>query len=167
MEKNINDIIAENVKLVGYTIKKYFPQEIGNEDIWQIGLIGLWQAIEAYDETKDTKFPTFAITIIKRKIASAIRDKLRIKRNDTDKVVYDGEDTSYLHIIEDRTAKADMDFNAAMNNLWKNFEQQERMIVNLKVKGNNNKEIADKLKISEKTVRRRIKMIKEKFDDYI
>lgn len=167
MEKNINDIIADNAKLVGYTVSKYFPQEIGNEDVWQIGLIGLWQAIEAYDEARDTKFETFAITIIKRKIASFIRDKLRLKRNDKDKVVYDGEETSYLNIVADRKAKADMDFNTMMNNLWKDFEQQERVIVNLKVKGRNNKEIADTLNISEKTVRRRIKKIKDKFDDYI
>lgn len=167
MEKNINDVIRANEKLIGYTVKTYFPQEIGNEDIWQIGLIGLWKAVETYDEKHNTKFETFAITIIKRKIISYIRNKTRLKRNDTDKIIRETEELSYLEMIKDNDINSNVEFKTELNNLWRDFEDKEREVLSLKVKGKTNKEIAEELKLSEKTIRRRMQNIRNKFDDYI
>ncbi|MCL1830877.1 MAG: sigma-70 family RNA polymerase sigma factor [Oscillospiraceae bacterium] len=54
---------ASRIRLVG----------VMHEDIVQEGLIGLLNAIEAYDETRGSSFESFAISCIDNRIISALR----------------------------------------------------------------------------------------------
>ena len=71
--------ILENKKLVYFIINKYYPERRNDEDIIQVGMIGLWKAIELFDESKGYKFSTFATTVIR----NAIKQELRSEKTDS------------------------------------------------------------------------------------
>ena len=163
--KDINDVIKENEKLVYYVIKKYFPKEMTDEDIFQEGLIGLWEAITKFDETKGFKFETFAIACIKLKIARAIQRRSYKLRAEDENLVYDTEETSVMDMLKDGTSR--VDFNIALEEIWEEFDETERKIVNLKARDKKEKDIAEVLNITPRSVRRRTRTIKDKFREVI
>ena len=71
--------------VINYYSKKYSNLVIGKgidqSDLYQEGLIGLSEAVNAYKKNKDIKFSTFAFTCIKRKMISAIRVANRKKHS--------------------------------------------------------------------------------------
>lgn len=68
-------IILENIELVYWISKKFFYAKISDEDITQVGVIGLMNAIDRYDVTKGTRFSSFAVPTIIGEIKRYIRDK--------------------------------------------------------------------------------------------
>lgn len=92
MDKSKEDLVIENINLVYSVIHKLFPSCIHDEDIVQIGRLGLCEAAECWDESK-SKFSTFAWTVI----ANAIRDEFKRRKLDkktcslSNPVVIDGE----------------------------------------------------------------------------
>ena len=159
--KDINDVIKENEKLVTYVIKKYFPYELTNEDTHQIGLIGLWEAIQKFDSFKNVKFETFAIACIKLKIAREMQYRAYAIRADDKDLLYDTEETKYAEVVPDNGPTPEHE--ALMKEVWDSFNDMERKVITLKAKGERDEEIANKLGITSRTVRRRTKDIKNKF----
>lgn len=93
---DINVTLKENRPLVVSTIKKYFPLLTIDDDIYQIGLISLWQSILKFDETKGYKFSTFACNNIKNRICDELRRRQRRSVElSIEKFLYDddGEET--------------------------------------------------------------------------
>ena len=72
-EKNIDQMIADNEKLVMYTISRYFPTFLYDDDIRQLGYIGLWKACEKYDASLNTKFGSYAVKAIRGEIIKYVR----------------------------------------------------------------------------------------------
>jgi RNA polymerase sigma-B factor len=68
-------IIIENIELVYWLSKKFFYTRLPSEDITQVGIIGLVNAIERFDLTKSTRFSSFAVPTILGEIKRHIRDK--------------------------------------------------------------------------------------------
>lgn len=65
---NINETIKENMGLVYKVInEQYYDKkyEFTKEDMVQTGLLALYKAIQTFDENKNIKFSTFAMTVIK------------------------------------------------------------------------------------------------------
>lgn len=81
MSTNRNELITENMKLVYYVLNKYYHKYIGDEDMIQVGMVGLVKAADKFDESK-SKFSTFAVLCIRH----AIQDELR-KRNKEPKMM--------------------------------------------------------------------------------
>lgn len=73
MAKDIEQMIRDNEKLVYFAIQKYFNGFYDDEDIHQMGMIGLWKACMLYDETKGIKFSTFAVKCIRNEISMEFR----------------------------------------------------------------------------------------------
>ena len=80
MEKDIEKLIADNVKFVHYIINHYFPNLADDDDIYQLGLIGLWKACVLFDESKGTKLLTYASRIIINTIRMELRSRNTQKR---------------------------------------------------------------------------------------
>ena len=89
--KDVNEVIKENEKLITYVIKKFFPKELGDEDIYQIGRIALWESIIKYNENKGAKFNTFAIACIKLKIARELQKRSYKIRAEDNNLIYENE----------------------------------------------------------------------------
>lgn len=75
MDKSKEELVVEHLNLVYAVIHKLFPRCIHDEDIVQIGRLGLCEAAERWDESK-SQFTTFAWTVI----ANAIRDEFKQRK---------------------------------------------------------------------------------------
>lgn len=74
------DFLCQKYKgLVKNKSKTYFLPGADQEDLIQEGMIGLYQAILSYDETKKSSFSSFADIVVSRHILNAIRRSNRKK----------------------------------------------------------------------------------------
>lgn len=76
MTKQQEQLVEENMNLVYFTIARYYPQCRGNDDIIQIGMMGLCKAAKLYDESKGA-FSTYAIRKIRGEICGEFRKETR------------------------------------------------------------------------------------------
>lgn len=67
-EDAIQQIFESFKQLMIFKTKKYFFHGGDREDVMQEAMIGLLKAINAYDESKNASFTTFALLCIKRQI---------------------------------------------------------------------------------------------------
>ena len=73
-----NQIVAEYLPYVSRIVNRLagnLPAVIDVEDLIHVGVIGLMQAIERFDPTRDNKFLTYAIFRIRGAVLSEIRSK--------------------------------------------------------------------------------------------
>lgn len=74
-----NDLIKKYEKTVKRIAGKYFVAGGDENDLSQEGMCGLLKAIDGFDLDKDIPFSAFAMTCIKRKIVTAIKNSTRQK----------------------------------------------------------------------------------------
>jgi len=70
------ELVLRYVGLVKYVVRKMiknYPQAIEEGDLYQIGILGLSEAIERFDPTYGIKFETYAIPRIKGSIIDELR----------------------------------------------------------------------------------------------
>lgn len=117
----ISKIILENENLI-YSIANKFTKYKSKEDLFQVGCIGMIEAYNNFDETKGTKFTSYAYQYIY------------------------GEMSKYVR--EDHTVKLSRDMSKLKNKieLAKNHLTQTLMYIP------SNKEISEFLEIEEETV---------------
>ena len=64
-DKQIRDtLIEENLGLVHHIVKRYAGRGYDNEELFQIGCIGLIKAVDHFDTSYDVKFSTYAVPMI-------------------------------------------------------------------------------------------------------
>ena len=69
----INQILIDNKSLVNQIARKYFLLGGDRDDVLQEGMIGLFNAINSYDEKKNDNFKNYASRVVEREIINAIR----------------------------------------------------------------------------------------------
>ena len=67
-------IFEENIGLIYMVIKRFSGRGYDNEELFQIGAIGLLKAIERFDVESGNKFSTYAVPMIIGEIRRFIRD---------------------------------------------------------------------------------------------
>lgn len=77
--KSRNQIVEENVGLVWSIVKRFAGRGYDQEDIFQIGCIGLIKAIDRFDVQFQVKFSTYAVPMITGEIKRFLRDDGMIK----------------------------------------------------------------------------------------
>ncbi len=60
MEKRTDELVKQNLGLVGLIVKDLVKENQDRDDLFQIGSIGLIKAANGFDETKNIKFTTYA-----------------------------------------------------------------------------------------------------------
>lgn len=73
-----NQIIAEYLPYVNRIVNRiatHLPPTVEVDDLVNVGIIGLIQAIERYDPTRDNKFMTYAVFRIKGAVLSELRSR--------------------------------------------------------------------------------------------
>ena len=74
-DKNIRDVlITENVGLIYMVLKRFANRGIEQEDLFQIGVIGLIKAIDKFDLSRELSFSTYAVPMIIGEIRRFLRD---------------------------------------------------------------------------------------------
>ena len=74
-----NQIVEENVGLVWSIVKRFAGRGYDQEDIFQIGCIGLIKAIDRFDVQFQVKFSTYAVPMITGEIKRFLRDDGMLK----------------------------------------------------------------------------------------
>ena len=72
-------LVEENVGLIWCVVKRFYGRGLENEDLFQIGSIGLLNAIDKFDLSYDVKFSTYAVPMISGEIKRFLRDDGMIK----------------------------------------------------------------------------------------
>ena len=67
-------LVTENVGLVYMVLKRFRNRGIEQEDLFQIGMIGLLKAIDKFDLSREFTFSTYAVPMIVGEIRRFLRD---------------------------------------------------------------------------------------------
>ena len=94
-----NRLIEENLNLVWFTLRKYYPRMCDieeTEDLFQIGCLGLIYAADTYDDAKSIAFTTYAVGCIRTYISHEFSGRMTQKRSlmkkvSTEDLIYDGD----------------------------------------------------------------------------
>ena len=79
LENDVEKYVNENLGLINMVAKRFSGFDVDYEDLFQIGSIGLLKAARAFDESKNIKFSTYAVSKIIGEIRTYIRDTGPIK----------------------------------------------------------------------------------------
>jgi len=167
--------MRKHQRLVFHIIKKYpIPQDgpLEYNDYVSSGLYGLYKAINTFDINKDIKFATYASTCINNEIRMMLR-KLKKHRNTTyiDEILTidtEGHKLTYNDIISDiksDIAYDDFIFKDTIKDI--KLTDIEKQIVQLRIDGKTQKEIANILNFSQSYVSRILQKIKKKIEKHL
>lgn len=169
-------ILYKYRNLVRSKVKSYFLVGAEREDLLQIGMIGLWQAIIDYRHDKATSFPAFAKVCIHRHIITAIKAATRQKQlplNNSLSLEMQSEDESGEWNMADvlQTEDADdpleqmvrfEDSSRLKSLLHEMLSEFEWMVLSGYQMGKSYREIADELACKTKSVDNALMRIKRK-----
>ena len=164
------ELFAENEKLVYFVYNKHFnssENHLYKEDLLQEGRLYLWKACLLFDDSKNLKFSTFAVTIIYNRMLDYVSRKLSKHSHNISletNVLQDKEgNTSTLQ--EYLPAKEEYDDIDLKIIFWECFEtlsNRDRTIILLLYKGYKQNQIAKKMKLSQAQISRILKKFKFK-----
>jgi RNA polymerase sigma factor (sigma-70 family) len=150
MEMSERDkLIVENQRLVTYVLHKHYPSWAFDEDMQQIGMIGLCNAADRYDPEKG-KFSTLAIKFILNEIRNEFRRRMTQSRTGDELSINEisGEDITYEDCIP---GLPDVDY-CDTDGMFKELKPNERKVCDLLIQGFSQSEIARTLGCSTQNI---------------
>lgn len=180
--EDANEIMFKKYEPLIFLTAKKMQQNIKNTglelgDLIQEGMLGLSNAIETFQESKNTLFYTYAKTCIERRIYSLLTSTKRLKNKALNESISfdfiddfgnesrlecllkdDSENPEHI-LLSDEYKDSLIDFSK------KNFTDFERQVFELKIDGFEYKEIATILNKDPKSVDNAIQRIKAKLKD--
>ena len=98
-----SELIEHNLRLVAHVVKKYYTSNADTEELISIGTVGLIKAVSTFNNSKSTRFATYAAKCIDNEILMYFRSAKKSARDvyldepvDVDK---DGNSMSLMDII--------------------------------------------------------------------
>ncbi len=79
MNGNSDALVTENLGLVHACARRYIGRGIEYDDLYQAGCLGLIKAANAFDETRQVRFSTYAVPVILGEIKRLFRDGGAVK----------------------------------------------------------------------------------------
>lgn len=174
-------LVEENIGLVWDSIKKYVKSAIGDDDVYQIGCIGLIKAAKTYDASRSL-FATFAVRCIVSEIYKyfrhqrSVKETMNYKALHLDDVVYkhESKDITLLDAIElrKRSGEDEVFTNALIQEVMSVLsalpDVQYKSFLMYYIQGFNQPEIARMLDTSQVQISRHLsratKRLKEHFE---
>ncbi len=166
-------LIVRNLRLVVYIAKKFESPSAGTEDLISIGTIGLIKAVNTFSPEKNIKLATYASRCIENEILMFLRKASQLKNEisideplNTD---YDGNELLLCDILGSEADEINLELeNEAEKNMAlkavSRLSERECSIMELRFglngkKEHTQKEVADKLGISQSYISRLEKKI--------
>ena len=168
----MEQLIEKYSYLVKANIKKYLPSKMYDEDYYQVGLIGLWEALKKYKELPTAKFETYASRVIRNKLIDEIRRENSQRRQLENpmnvfslqqQLPSDSSDFSIEDTVADKTNGRVIDLKGFVDSL----NDEECEVIRLKSAGCTNREIPSLIHISRYEIDRRLKNAKEKWENNV
>lgn len=123
-------LIIEYLSLVKYVVNKimiYLPSFLDKEDLIEYGILGLIEAAEKYDKSKDIKFGTYAISRIRGSILDYLRSQDWLPRSLRDKAVK--VKNTYLSLEQKLNRPPEMEEVASALNI--SLEEWDRLLAKI------------------------------------
>lgn len=173
MEKRTDELVKQNLGLVGVVLKGIVKENQDRDDLFQIGSIGLIKAANGFDETKNIKFTTYAAQCIRNEIlmefrrqggksrnAPTLSFEAPIKENNEGKKLLVGDMiVDQKQNFEEQKELIEM-LEEVLNYTINKLEFKERYIVLCRAGGITQDELAEQLQVSH---RRKLPVIKGDF----
>ena len=163
-DKDALSYLLEKYKnLVNIKVSKYFMIGAEKEDILQEGMIGLFKAIQSFNEEKQNSFKSFANICIERQLITAIKSSNRQKHMplntylSLNTAAYDNNEDDSVELIDTFNSKTAED---PLEN--KNLSKFEKQVLDRYLKGESYVTIAKRLDSPVKSVDNAIQRIRKK-----
>lgn len=78
-ENSVDDLFNNNIDLVKRLVNKLYNYYYDKEDLYQVGLMGLYNASLHFDKNKNVKFTTYAVYYILGEIKRELKENRLIK----------------------------------------------------------------------------------------
>ena len=162
MEKRTDELVKQNLGLVGVVLKGIVKENQDRDDLFQIGSIGLIKAANGFDETKNIKFTTYAAQCIRNEIlmefrrqggksrnAPTLSFEAPIKENNEGKKLLVGDMiVDQKQNFEEQKELIEM-LEEVLNYTINKLEFKERYIVLYRAGGITQDELAEQLQVSQ------------------
>ena len=178
--KSLDELLVNFKPMASSIARGYFLVGGDEEDLVQEGMIGLYKAIEGYNEKSKTTFSTFAYLCIKRQVQGAVRTSLRKERaklNDYLPITNQGmialEDTnSGIYLLSDELNPEESfiereEKKELSNIIKKELSEFEFNVLFLYLKGFSISDISQKISKDAKSVSNAIARIKQKLQNVL
>ena len=156
-------VILANQELVRYVIKSLGLNAF-DEDLFQIGCVGLIKAVDSFDFDKNIKFSTYAAKVIRNEILMTLRKK-HINAQSLDELfTIDGFETSLMDMVSDGTCMEDELISTMyLEQAFSKLNNNEKKIIYLHfIKGTKQHELAKMMGFTQSYISRMISEIIKK-----
>ncbi len=175
------EILLDNFKpMVSSIVRGYFLVGGDEEDLMQEGMIGLYKAIEGYNENCKTTFSTFAYLCIKRQVQNTIRASLRKERGKLNNylpitnqgMIAVGDENIGIFLLSDELNPEESyieqeEKKELSDVIKKELSEFEFNVLFLYLKGFNHTDISNKLSKDVKSISNAIARIKQKLQNVL
>ena len=178
-DKDALSYLLEKYKnLVNIKVSKYFMIGAEKEDILQEGMIGLFKAIQSFNEEKQNSFKTFATICIERQLITAVKNSNRQKHMplntylSLNTAAYDNNEDDSVELIDTFNSKTAEDpletimkkeyYSEVEEAINKNLSKFEKKVLDRYLKGESYVTIAKRLDSPVKSVDNAIQRIRKK-----
>ena len=180
MEKRTDELVKQNLGLVGVVLKGIVKENQDRDDLFQIGSIGLIKAANGFDETKNIKFTTYAAQCIRNEIlmefrrqggksrnAPTLSFEAPIKRNNEGKKLVVGDMiVDQKQNFEEQKECIEL-LEEVLNYIINKLSFKERYIVLCRAGGITQDELAEQLQVSQSFTSRIEKNLIKKLKRFI
>lgn len=163
MDESRKELVENNIKLVYYLIHKHYPTYSRDEDLAQVGMIGLCKAANRWDSSK-ASFSTYASRII----LNEIREEFRRRKRAVNTVsLYStlGSDETECTFVDVLPGDDDIDYFSLDEFLDTLSDEKDKETVDILAYGGTCEDVSKKLGCSKQTVNGRLRRLKRTWED--
>lgn len=156
-------VILNNVGIVGLVLKSLNLNPL-DEDLFQIGLVGLVKTINTFKPDKGVKFTTYATPIIRNEILMSLRKKriIPIFSLDEEYFLENGDTVPRGDMVPSENHFEDLVHSQiSLDSKLAGMSEREKKILNLSVSGKNQSQIAEEMGLSQPQISRILKKIRK------
>lgn len=162
MNEDQQKLVIDNTKLVYTVIKKHYPTFYGNEDITQVGMLGLCKAATTWDSSKSV-FSTYACICIHNEIRYYFRSNIHTGDVLSLDYEYEGGTTLSEAIEGDNDVASTVTFE----DFLEGESDRTKLVIKLFARGYNSKEISDITGLKRKTISRIKRLTHKKWEGIV
>lgn len=167
--EEMNKAVKDNERLVYFILKRYYPTVQHDEDMIQVGMIGLWKALKTFEESRNVKFSIYATKIIISQINMEFRRRKKHSYTVSIETVItefdkDGSGITLEDTLSDNLNGVEDYSSYILESFIKNdLDEREKQIMHMLFLGYTQKKIGLKLGLSQSYISRIITSLKAKF----
>ena len=171
-----NYLLEKYRSLVSMKANRFFLIGAENDDMLQEGMIGLFKAIQSFDQEKNNSFKTFANLCIERQLITAIKTSNRQKHIPLNSsfslnvsAFDENDDTTVMDILDTKLVEDPLDtitkreyMQFIETRIQENLSSFEKQVLEKYIQGESYVDIAEKLNSPVKSIDNAIQRIRKK-----